>query len=125
MKEIEIVDSESNVFGYLTSIEEDNAFNYLNAFFSDETIQDIRAWLKEEKIFEFAILRNIYVDEEDRGKGVGKSLVSNFIIKSHHLPVILLASPDEESFNLQAWYEKLGFELTPFICEDGPLMIRL
>lgn len=123
MKQIEIIDDESNVFGYITSLDE-TAFDYMSAFFSNEQIKNITAWLEKQKIYEFAVLRNIYVDEANRGQGFGKSLVAQFMSQTQGLPILLLASPDEENFQLQEWYQKLGFELTSFLCEDGPLMLR-
>lgn len=125
MKEIEIIIEESNIFGYSSSIFDEDAFDYFGAFFSEDQINNIKSWLHSQKITEFTVLRNVYVDDSDRGKGLGKTLVSQFIEKSNGNPIILLASPDEEDFQLTSWYEKQGFQLTAFSCADGPLMIKI
>lgn len=124
MKQIEIIELESNVFGFSTHLTDSNAFDYLSAFFNEEEINNIKKWMIKQGIIEFAILRNIYVDENNRNTGLGRKLVSSFISQSCGVPILLLASPDEEGFLLQEWYEKMGFELTHFYCEDGPLMIK-
>jgi len=64
------------------------------------------------------------VDDENRNKGLGKKLLNLFIKESHGNPILLLAAPDEEDFELVSWYEKQGVELSPFSCPDGPLMIK-
>jgi GNAT superfamily N-acetyltransferase len=125
MKEIEIIIDESNIFGYSASIFDEDAFDYFGAFFSEDKIEQMKQWLQSQKITEFTVLRNVYVDDSDRGKGLGKSLVAQFVEKANGNPIILLASPDEENFQLTTWYEKLGFQLTYFSCEDGPLMIKI
>ena len=124
MKHIEIIEGYSNIFGFITSIYDDNGFTYLSAFFNEDEIKKLTTWLETKQITEFAVLRNIYVDDNLRGSGVGRNLVNQFILKTQSNPILLLASPDEDDFNLTAWYEKMGFEPTPFICEDGPLIIK-
>lgn len=124
MKHIEIIEGESNIFGFITSIYDDNGFSYLSAFFNEDEILKLKSWFTNKQISEFAVLRNIYVDETLRGSGMGKSLVNQFISKTQSKPILLLASPDEDNFNLTLWYEKMGFQPTPFFCEDGPLMIK-
>lgn len=124
MQEIEIIENENNIFGYVADINEDSAFEYFGAFFNNDQLVNIKHWMTEKKISEFAVLRNLYIDNTFRGQGLGKELVSKFITKAKHRPIFLLASPDEDSFKLQLWYEKQGFQLTPFNCEDGPLMVK-
>jgi ribosomal protein S18 acetylase RimI-like enzyme len=124
MKEIEIIEDESNIFGYSASTVEESSFDYFRAFFKEEQINKLKDWLAFHKITEFTVLRNIYIDESNRGIGLGKSLTYQFILQSNGRPILLIASPDEEHFQLIQWYEKLGFQLTPFSCIDGPLMIK-
>lgn len=125
MQKIEIIEEESNIYGFITSLDEESAFDYLNIFFSDEQIVELKSWLTNKKIYEFAVLRNIYVDEDNRGHGVGKFLVAQFASQTKGLPILLLASPDEDNFLLDQWYLKLGFEMSSFSCSDGPLMIKI
>lgn len=125
MNEIEIVLEDSNIFGYCGSLSNEESFLYFSAFFKEEDLNNMRIWLKTHKITEFYVLRNIYVDEKNRNQGTGKRLVSLFIKESQGNPILLLASPDEEGFDLVSWYEKQGFILSPFACEDGPLMIKI
>lgn len=124
MKEIEIIENESNIFGYSASIFDDYAFDYFGAFFTEDQIINIKSWLSNQKITEFTVLRNIYIDDSARGKGLGKLLTNQFILKSNGNPILLLASPDEDNFQLVEWYSKLGFQQTEFSCIDGPLMIK-
>lgn len=124
MKHIEIIEGDSNIFGFITSIYDEQGFTYLSAFFNEEEMEKLTTWFKNNQISEFAVLRNIFVDEPLRGTGMGRSLVTQFISKTQSKPILLLASPDEDDFQLTAWYEKMGFEMTPFVCEDGPLMIK-
>lgn len=124
MKEIEVIKDDSNVYGYLTALDDVEGFVYLSAFFSEHQIESLKEWLNKQAIQDFSVLRNLYVDENNRGQGMGKQLVTEFIKHSQGFPVLLIASPDEEDFNLQLWYEKLGFETIPFSCEDGPLMLK-
>lgn len=124
MKSIEIEQGESNIWGSITALSEEDTYIYFSAFFNEENLLEIKEWLFSKGIEEFALLRNIYVDESDRGKGTGKLLVNQFISQAKGLPIILLASPDEEDFDLQTWYEKLGFEATKFYSEGSPLMIK-
>lgn len=124
MKSIEIEHGESNIWGSITALSEEDTYIYFSAFFSEENLLEIKEWLFSKGIEEFALLRNIYVDEADRCKGTGKDLVNQFISQAKSLPIILLASPDEEDFDLQTWYEKLGFETSNFYSEGSPLMIK-
>lgn len=124
MTEIEIIDNDNNVYGYISSVDDESGFVYFGAFFTEEQVENLKKWLKEKNIMEFSVLRNIYIDEDSRGQGFGKKLVTQFIQKSKNIAIILLASPDEEDFNLVDWYQSMGFEITPFLSEDGPLLIK-
>ena len=125
MIEIDIELKESNIFGYLGNISDPDSFLYFEAFFNEDDLSKLKEWLKSKKIIDFSVLRNIYVDETNRGTGIGSELVNLFCQKSQNLPILLLASPDEDDFDLVSWYEKKGFISTQFSCEDGPLMIKL
>jgi GNAT superfamily N-acetyltransferase len=125
MKKIEINIDKSNIFGNILTIDSYEFYEYFSAFFDDKIFLDIKSWLKLSDINEFALIRNVFVDEDNRNKGVGKKLVSDFIGQTNNLPILLLAGADEEDFNLTDWYIKLGFTLTKFSCTDGPIMIKL
>lgn len=124
MNIIEIIKAESNIFGYSSSIHDEDAFDYFGAFFNEDQLIHMKSWILEKNIYEFVVIRNIYIDESNRGQGLGKLLTNKFILQANGNPVFLIASPDESDFNLISWYEKLGFQLTPFLCSDGPLMIK-
>lgn len=70
------------------------------------------------------ILKNIWVEEEERGSGVGTFLLDEFIDLAieREMDVLYLIADTLESndFDLVSWYEKKGFErLTEGEC---PLM---
>lgn len=124
MKDIEIIVDDSNIFGYVGSSSDDSSFNYFRAFYTEDQVAALKAWLQEQNIFEFAVLRNIYIDESQRGIGLGKRLVTQFLLKTNQIPTLLIASPDEDNFDLVSWYINQDFIMTKFISEDGPIMIK-
>jgi hypothetical protein len=124
MKKIEHYIGLSNIFGETLNTNTFEFYEYFSAFFSDEQIDEIKQWLKKSNIIEFALIRNVFVDESQRGLGLGKKLVNQFIKESNSLPILLIAGADDD-FNLIDWYISLGFQTTKFECEDGPIMIKL
>ena len=50
-------------------------------------------------------INNVVVDEDYRGQGIGRQLISRIITSSEKVTYILRADPDNIGF-----YEKLGFE---------------
>jgi GNAT superfamily N-acetyltransferase len=75
-----------------------------------------------------AILKNMFVEEEQRGKGIGNYLLNEFISKATSLNAkcILLESDtgeeQEKGFDLTKWYENKGF--TKITNGNYPLMYK-
>lgn len=67
--------------------------------------------------FPVAILKNMYVEDEDRGLGIGTDLLQNFLYESKYngaKSVILIsdeAQEQEQGFNLTNWYIRKGFKI--------------
>lgn len=74
-----------------------------------------------------ALLKNMWVEEEERGQGIGSELLSEFLSKTEEYglkAVYLIADTGEDNdFNIVSWYESNGFsKLTPK--EEFPLMCK-
>jgi GNAT superfamily N-acetyltransferase len=72
-----------------------------------------------------AILKNMYVDEELRGQGLGSELIQRFLEEVYDIPAILISEEGEtNTFDLANWYEGYGFEA---IGSSGgaPVLLRL
>jgi len=72
-----------------------------------------------------AILKNMYVDEELRGQGLGSDLIQRFLEEVYDIPVVLISEKGEtNTFDLASWYEGYGFEA---IGSSGgaPVLLRL
>ena len=120
-------EEQSGVTGYITSLAEENFKDYLKEYLSEDQVQAILSWLQERKITQFALLRDIWVDYSDRGKGVGTRLLLSFLNEAQGLPVLLINDGlqlQQEGFILLSWYQKHGFEVTPFRILSGPILIR-
>ena len=75
-----------------------------------------------------AILKNVWVDEESRGQGVGSELMSKFFDEAEEASSFVLIADSEQTqnqgFNLSKWYEGYGFEV---VGESGagPVMVYI
>lgn len=74
-----------------------------------------------------AVLKNLYVDEEHRGEGIGNDLMDTFINSTDG--IILLAADkyedQAEGFDLVRWYEGWGFHIIDKDGSSGPLMANM
>ena len=72
-----------------------------------------------------AILKNMYVDEELRGQGLGSDLIQRFLEEVYDTPVVLISEKGEtNTFDLAKWYEGYGFE-TIGSSGGAPVLLRL
>jgi predicted GNAT family N-acyltransferase len=75
-----------------------------------------------------AILKNVWVDEESRGQGVGSELMSKFFDEAEEASSFVLIADSEQTqnqdFNLAKWYEGYGFE-TIGESGSGPVMVYI
>ena len=73
-----------------------------------------------------ALIRNMYVDDDYRGQGIGNDLVSNAIDDAANNgadAIILVSDTDEDNpFDLTKWYEGFGFEIVG-TAGNNPVMI--
>ena len=108
--------------GYVMSTDKPNINNYLQSQgATPELINNITKRYKT-----LALIRNMYVDDDYRGQGIGNDLVSNAIdaAANNDADAIILVSDTEENnpFDLTKWYEGFGFEVVG-TAGNNPIMI--
>lgn len=111
--------------GYVVPSDKPQLENYLSGQgASKELIDRIRNEFKT-----IAILRNMYVDEEERGKGYGNDLVNNAIDDAANAradAIVLVAdSAEQNAMNLVTWYENFGFEVIGDAAGDPVMLMTL
>lgn len=96
--------------GYVVDSDQPQLTNYLE---SQGTAPDVISAIKS-KYKRVAIIRNMYVDEDQRGQGIGNDLVGGAIDNAAEMgaDAIVLVSDiaEDNAMNLTAWYEGFGFE---------------
>ena len=124
MKLIEIDDTYGSLFGTITNTNNDT-FKELftkNGFSNNDLI------LKEKNMYSnILIIDNIFVDNDQRGKGIGNTLMDDLFdqIDANNIEALYLLADiheeQEKGFNLIKWYEGYGFET---LCNtpQGPIM---
>lgn len=115
----------NDCFGYVVNSTSEQPPNWLmNNGYPPDVLDDII-----NPNVTFAFLNNIYVDDKDRGQGIGNEMISDFMSESLQLEadyVILSCSVDEiqrENFDLQRWYSGHGFIVIDSVSSSNPLMI--
>ena len=108
--------------GYVMSTDKPNIGNYLQSQgATPELINNITKRYKT-----LALIRNMYVDDDYRGQGIGNELVSNAIDAAANNDadaIILVSDTDEDNpFDLTEWYEGFGFEVIG-TAGNNPVMI--
>lgn len=111
--------------GYVVPSDKQQLENYLSGQgASKELINRIRNEFKT-----IAILRNMYVDEEERGRGYGNDLVNNAIDDAANAradAIVLVAdSAEQNAMNLVTWYENFGFEVIGDAAGDPVMLMTL
>lgn len=127
MEVIEIVLEEGSASGYVVKTEEEQVENWFIRHKIDGT-----AFKKAFEGKTLAFLNNMYVEEDERGNGVGTDLLSQFIDTaslSGADAIVLICDDDEsqaEGFNLRDWYEDWEFEVSDLIEGNNasPVMIK-
>lgn len=81
--------------------------------------------LEGEDSLGIAVLKNIWVEEDSRGNGVGTELMEWFMneAKGRDINVIYLIADtgEDNAFDIVSWYESFGFKKETTL-EDYPLM---
>ena len=100
-----------NLEGYVVDSDKPQLTNYLTSQGADKNLIN---QLKQ-KYKTIAIIRNMYVGEEQRGQGYGNQLVSDAIddaAGNHANAIICVADMSEDNaIDLVKWYENFGFEV--------------
>lgn len=109
--EIQVETDNGSAFGYVISTREQNIKNYL----SEHTEHaKLICSLMSQSFETVALLRNMHVEESERGNGEGSELVNAFLGEAdqHGAQLILLISDTGEEqmpgFDLTKFYEKFG-----------------
>nr|WP_218173140.1 GNAT family N-acetyltransferase [Pseudomonas veronii] len=111
--------------GYVVDASEPNIGNYLEQHtdFAEMVTHRLRAYGAR-----VALLRNMTVDEDQRGNGIGTQLISEFMEEAGYAgaTVYMLICDIHEGqalgFDLKAWYESFGF-VAAMDTSEGPLML--
>lgn len=100
--------------GYVSSLKKENIGNWLSEYGDPD---NVLSWLKEKEIENVAVLKNIYVPEENRSNGIGGELLEYFINEAFNnsAQAILLEVDvsEDNDFSLKDWYLDYGFESLP------------
>lgn len=125
MRTIELSEDGGSLSGYVVDTIEVNLANYLEDH-TDQAGQIMNLLRERNEVV--ALLRNLAVDEDCRGQGIGSVLVSRFLDEAEALgaTAFLLISDENESqsegFDLSEWYESFGFERA-LPSGEGPIMV--
>lgn len=108
--------------GYVVDTSSEQLENYLYNFsMKTGVISNI-----QNKYNRIALIKNLHVDDQYRGAGLGNKLLSDAIDQAYDNgaeAIILIADiHDSNKFDIQRWYEGYGFEKVTNTSE-GPLMI--
>jgi len=111
--------------GYVIDSSAPQLTNYLHSQgASDDVIDQIKS-----QFTRIAILRNMSVDEDNRGQGIGNDLVSNAIENAAHNgaeAIVLVSDTGEDNqFDLTKWYEGFGFEIYGSASGDLVMILEL
>ena len=114
-----------NLEGYVVDSDKPQLTNYLTSQGADKNLIN---QLKQ-KYKTIAIIRNMYVGEEQRGQGYGNQLVSDAIddaAGNHANAIICVADMSEDNaIDLVKWYENFGFEVVGKAGSDPVMVLEL
>jgi len=111
--------------GYVVDSDQPQLNNYLSSQgASTDVISSIQQRFKR-----IAIIRNMYVDEDRRGQGIGNDLVGNAIDSADRAgarAIVLVSDTQEDNaMNLTQWYEGFGFEQIGTAGGDPVMVLEL
>jgi predicted GNAT family N-acyltransferase len=111
--------------GYVVDSDQPQLTNYLSGQGANP---DVISAIKN-KYKRIGIIRNMYVDEDNRGQGTGNNLVSNAIDTAAELgaQAIILVSDIHETnvMDLTKWYKGFGFEQVGTASGDPVMILEL
>jgi ribosomal protein S18 acetylase RimI-like enzyme len=111
-----------SIEGYVVDTSKPNLANYLSSHKADPNL----AQALSKNFNKIAIIKNFYVDEEHRSKGIGRQIFDRAIDDAYEngADAILLISDTSEQnqFDLTNWYKNYGFE-TIGMASGYPIML--
>ena len=114
-----------NLEGYVVDSDKPQLTNYLSSQGADNNLIN---QLKQ-KYKTIAIIRNMYVDEDQRGQGYGNQLVNDAIDDAAGNladAIICVADMSEDNnINLVQWYQNFGFEVIGKAGSDPVMVLEL
>ena len=114
-----------NLEGYVVDSDKPQLTNYLSSQGADNNLIN---QLKQ-KYKTIAIIRNMYVDEDQRGQGYGNQLVSDAIddaVGNLADAIVCVADTSEDNnINLVQWYKNFGFEVIGKAGSDPVMVLEL
>lgn len=125
MRTIELSRDGGSLSGYVVDASEPNIGNYLDQHTNLSEMVTHRLRVYGERI---ALLRNMSVDEDQRGKGIGSQLVSEFMEEADaagatvYMLICDIHQTQAPGFDLKGWYESFGF-IAAMETSEGPLMV--
>ncbi len=125
MRTIEISQEGGSLSGYVVDASEPNIGNYLEQHTNLAKMVTHRLQAYGERV---ALLRNMSVDEDQRGKGIGTQLISESMEEADdagatvYMLICDIHEGQAPGFELKAWYESFGF-VAAMDTSEGPLMV--
>ena len=111
--------------GYVVDSDQPQLTNYLS---SQGAIPAVISAIKS-KHKRVGIIRNMYVDEDQRGQGIGNDLVSGAIDSAAEMGataiVLVSDTAEDNAMDLTAWYEGFGFEVVGQAGGDPVMVMEL
>lgn len=112
------------IYGYVTDTENDVQLqNYLEKQHREGALSVICKQYKK-----VAILTNMYVEEEERGGGIGATLLEDFMdnatFKGAEAIVLVADTLETNAFELVKWYESYDFTIINGERHACPVMLK-
>lgn len=111
--------------GYVVDSDQPQLNNYLS---SQGATPAVISAIKS-KYKRVGIIRNMYVDEDQRGQGIGNDLVSGAIDNAAEMGadaiVLVSDTAEDNAMDLTAWYEGFGFEVVGQAGGDPVMVMEL
>ena len=111
--------------GYVVDTDQPQLTNYLE---SQGAAPDIISAIKS-KYKRVGIIRNMYVDEDSRGQGIGNNLVGGAIDNAAEMGagaiVLVSDTAEDNAIDLTAWYAGFGFEQVGTAGGDPVMVMEL
>ena len=123
-KNVELDEEGGSLSGYVVSYNAQNYKNFLAEEIRDEKrLKAVIAFIEQNQYEQVLIVKNLNVDEEYQGQGIGRTLLENAL--ENCSIALLIADSGEtqrENFELEKFYEGSDF-MTVSNEVSGPLMV--